>query len=68
MMLANLGTGALNDAYGAGPNNPAGYRPMLWMFMLLSLSGFIFAALLRIREGGPRGHGLETIRASEANP
>ena len=68
MMLANLGAGALNDAYSAGPTNPPGYRPMLWMFMLLSLSGFVFAALLRIREAGPRGHGLETIRASEANP
>lgn len=64
MMLANLGAGALNDASGAGPANPAGYRPMLWMFLLLSLFGFIFAAALRIRETGPRGHGLETIRAS----
>jgi MFS family permease len=66
MMLANLAAGALNDASGAGPGNPAGYRPMLWMFLLLSLFGFVFAAALRIREAGPRGHGLETIRASEA--
>jgi len=63
MMLANLAAGALNDASGAGPANPAGYHPMLWMFFLLSLFGFVFAAALRIREGGPRGHGLETIRA-----
>jgi MFS family permease len=67
MMLANIGAGALNDAAGAGPDNPAGYRPMLWMFLLISLSGFIFAAALRIREAGPRGHGLETIRATNAN-
>jgi MFS family permease len=68
MMLANLGAGALNDAGGAGPTNPAGYRPMLLMFLLLSLFGFVFAAALRRRETGPHGHGLETIRASEANP
>ena len=67
MMLANLGAGALNDLSGAGPANPSGYRPMLWMFLLLSLFGFVFAAALRIRESGPRGHGLETIRASEEN-
>ncbi|HEY7499133.1 MAG TPA: MFS transporter [Vicinamibacterales bacterium] len=65
MMLANLGAGALNDAAGAGPTNPGGYRPMLWMFLFLSLFGFLFAAALRVRESGPRGHGLETIRASE---
>jgi MFS family permease len=68
MMLANLGAGALNDASGASPTNPAGYRPMLWMFLLLSLFGFVFAAALRARETGARGHGLETIRASGANP
>ena len=33
MMLANLGAGALNDASAAGPTNPSGYRPMLWMFL-----------------------------------
>ncbi len=68
MMLANLGAGALNDASAAGPTNPSGYRPMLWMFFVLGLSGFIFAALLRVRETGPQGHGLETIRATGANP
>jgi MFS family permease len=66
MMLANLGAGALNDSNGAGAANPAGYRPMLWMFFLLSLFGFVFAAALRIREASPQGHGLETIRASGA--
>jgi len=63
MMLSNLGAGALNDASGAGLDNPAGYLPMLWMFLLLSLSGFVFAFALRVRETGPHGHGLETIRA-----
>jgi MFS family permease len=64
MMLANLGAGALNDAFGAAPDNPAGYTPMLWFFFGLSLFGFIFAAALRVRETGPQGHGLETIKAS----
>jgi MFS family permease len=58
-----LGAGLLNDANGAGPDNPVGYRPMLWMFALISLFGFVFAAALRQRETGPQGHGLESIRA-----
>ncbi len=64
MMLANLAAGALNDVNGAGPDNPAGYTPMLWMFFVLSLLGFGFAAALRARETSPQGHGLETIRAT----
>jgi MFS family permease len=59
----NLGAGWLNDMNGAGPENPSGYTPMLLMFMVLSLFGFVFAAALRARETGPNGHGLETIRA-----
>jgi len=62
----NLAAGALNDANAAGPSNPDGYTPMLWMFTLLSLFGFVFAALLRVRETGPHGHGLESIRAGAA--
>jgi MFS family permease len=63
LFLFNLAAGALNDAYGAGPTNPGGYTPMLWMFTLLSLFGFVFAAALRARETSPQGHGLESIRA-----
>jgi MFS family permease len=64
MMIFNFAAGALNDAYRAGPENPAGYRPMLWMFLILSLFGFVFAAALRVRETSRAGHGLESIRAS----
>jgi uncharacterized protein involved in response to NO len=32
---------------------------MLMLFGLLSLAGFLFSALLRWRERGPEGHGLE---------
>ena len=66
LFLFNLAAGALNDAYGAGPTNPGGYTPMLWMFTLLSLFGFVFAAALRARERSPQGHGLESIRAGAA--
>jgi MFS family permease len=59
----NLAAGALNDASGAGPDNPAGYVPMLWLFMVLSLAGFVFAGALRVRETSRHGHGLESIRA-----
>ena len=64
MMLVNLGAGMLNDASGAGPQNPAGYTPMLWLFFVLSLFGFVFAIALRVRETSPRGHGLESLKAN----
>ena len=66
MMLVNLGAGALNDVAGASDQNPDGYRPMLWLFFTLSLMAFLFAAALRRRETGPRGHGLESIVAEKA--
>jgi len=59
----NLLAGALNDYFGASETNPAGYTPMLWLFLLLSLSGVVFAYALRVRETGAQGHGLETIKA-----
>jgi MFS family permease len=64
LTVFNLAAGRLNDASGAGPENPSGYIPMLWMFCLLSLFGFVFAAALRKRETGPEGHGLESIKAA----
>jgi MFS family permease len=63
LTLINVLAGVLNDANGAGADNPAGYLPMLWLFFGLSFFGFAFAALLRARETGPQGHGLESIRA-----
>jgi MFS family permease len=63
LTLINLLAGALNDFYGASAQNPAGYTPMLWLFLFLSLFGFVFAYALRVRETGPRGHGLEAIKA-----
>ena len=57
----NLIIGRANDHSHAGLNNLAGYRPGLLVFSTLGILGFVFAALLRIREKGPRGNGLETI-------
>ena len=59
----NLVAGALNDYYNASEKNPAGYTPMLWLFLFLSLFGFVFAYALRVRETSPQGHGLEAIKA-----
>jgi hypothetical protein len=64
LTVFNVAAGRLNDASGAGAENPSGYIPMLWMFCLLSLFGFVFAAALRKRETGPNGHGLESIKAA----
>jgi MFS family permease len=63
LTVINLAAGGLNDWGGAGAANPDGYRPMLWMFATLSMAGLVFSALLRRREAGPHGHGLETVRA-----
>jgi MFS family permease len=63
LTVINLGAGALNDGGGAGADNPDRYRPMLFLFATLSLAGLNFSALLRRREAGPHGHGLETVRA-----
>ena len=59
----NLVAGALNDANGASAENPGGYTPMLWLFLVLSLFGFVFAFALRMRETSREGRGLESIKA-----
>ena len=66
LFIFNLSAGWLNDANHAGAENPRGYMPMLWMFGLLSLFGFVFAAALRRRETGPQGHRLELPRPQGA--
>lgn len=57
----NLLIGWANDASAAGPANPGGYTPGMWIFSTLGFVGFFFALLLRRRETGPAAHGLETI-------
>ena len=56
--------GRTNDTYGASAANPDGYLPMMLIFSVLGILGLVFAVLLRREEMGPRGHGLETIKAS----
>jgi MFS family permease len=58
MGVLNMAAGWLNDYSHAGPHNPAGYDPMLWMFGLFGLAGFVAVAALWRRESGPHGHGL----------
>jgi MFS family permease len=59
--VLNLLIGKANDSAHAGLTNLAGYRPGLLVFSLLGFVGLTFSILLRIRETGPHGHGLETI-------
>jgi len=68
MGALNLAAGWLNDQAGAGPHNPAGYGPMLWMFFLFSLAGFFAVAALWRRESGPSGHGLNAPAAAASGP
>jgi MFS family permease len=72
-MIQNLGLTGLNTAvgwantrYGASASNPGGYDPMMWIFSTLGFVGLMFAFLLRQRETGPHGHGLETITTTSA--
>jgi MFS family permease len=57
----NLLIGWANDYSHAGPDNPSGYNLGMWIFSSLGFLGVLFAFLLRQRETGPHGHGLESI-------
>lgn len=61
LTACNFGAGWINDHSNASASNPAGYMPMLWFFGILSLTGFVFAVLLRLRETSAKGHGLEKV-------
>ena len=62
LAVCNMAAGWLNDAAGAGPENPAGFTGMLWFFGVLGFVAFAFVALLWRRELGPFGRGLESAR------
>src|SRR5271165_707608 len=57
----NDAVGRANDMGHAGPDNFQGYTMGMWMFSILGFLALFFAILLRQRETGPHGHGLETI-------
>jgi MFS family permease len=59
MFASNWAAGALNDANRAGAAHPAGYTPMLLLFLVLSLIGLAATLALWRRERGPFGHGLD---------
>jgi MFS family permease len=61
--LLNLLIGWANDYAHAGLENPGGYGLGMCIFSVLGIVGLTFAILLRVRETGPQGHGLETITA-----
>ncbi len=60
----NLAIGWANDHGLASETNPSGYHLGMWIFSILGFLGMLFAFLLRQRELGPHGHGLETITTS----
>ena len=68
MGALNLAAGSLNDQAHAGPHNPGGYAPMLWMFGLFSFAGFLAVAALWLRESGPNGHGLNAPAPRVSSP
>lgn len=53
--------GFANDMFNAGPENPAGYTPGMWIFTALASLGLFFSFMLWRTERGPGAHGLETI-------
>jgi MFS family permease len=65
--LLNLMIGKANDHAGAGLDNPGGYALGMWIFSVLGFIGMGLSILLRIRETGPQGHGLETITTAQSN-
>jgi MFS family permease len=65
--IMNLLIGKANDYAGAGLQNVHGYALGMWIFSGLGFIGLTFALLLRIRETGPEGHGLETITTASAS-
>jgi MFS family permease len=74
-MIQNIGLFGLNTLVGwannyshAGAANPSGYNLGMWIFSVLGFLGVTFAFLLRQRELGPHGHGLETITISNQGP
>jgi len=65
--LLNLMIGKANDYSHAGLDNPGGYALGMWIFSVLGFVGMALAILLRIRETGPHGHGLETITTKKSS-
>jgi MFS family permease len=63
----NLLVGWANEYSHADATNPGGYNLGMWIFSVLGFLGVLFAFLLRQRELGPHGHGLETITTASGS-
>jgi MFS family permease len=59
--------GKTNDLAGASAAHPEGYIPGMWIFSVLGFLALFFAIMLRRSEAGPGGHGLDTIKAGDAD-
>ena len=68
LAAANFIAGWLNDLYQAGPENPAGYTPMLSMFAALSLTALCSTVLLLLRERRQPSGGIEARLIGEDDP
>jgi MFS family permease len=64
--LLNLLIGWANDYAHASLENPGGYALGMWIFSILGFVGMALSILLRVRETGPHGHGLETITSAKS--
>jgi MFS family permease len=60
--------GRTNDLFDAGPANPGGYEPGMWIFTALASLGLFFSFMLWRTERGPNAHGLETITTRTGVP
>lgn len=58
--------GKANDYAHAGIDNAGGYALGMLIFSVLGFVGLFFSILLRQRETGPHGHGLERITTKSA--
>ena len=58
-MIQNIGLTGFNFLIGWANDFSGGYSLGMWIFSTLGFFGFFFAWLLRKRETGPYGHGLE---------
>jgi MFS family permease len=57
----NLLIGYANDASGAGPQNPGGYIPGMWIFSSLGVLGLLFAFLLKYNDKKHNNDRLDVI-------
>lgn len=68
LAVTNFVAGWLNDQFRAGPENPAGYVPMLSMFAGLSLVALCSTVLLLLRERRRPSGGIEARQVERTDP